>query len=105
MKSPFFRSPATSNPIPPHLKAIIVSLLLLIVYASSFVPITPHRFSRKNPSFTMVKRKYSDNNEFDGLSKLTTIVADTGDIEAIKKYEVRRMTMVMVIWTTRRIGL
>ena len=53
----------------------------------------------------MVKRKYSDNNEFDGLSKLTTIVADTGDIEAIKKYEVRWMTMVMVIWTTRRIGL
>ncbi|GMH51023.1 hypothetical protein TrRE_jg8818 [Triparma retinervis] len=35
----------------------------------------------------MVKRKYSDNNEFEGLSKLTTIVADTGDIEAIKKYE------------------
>lgn len=53
----------------------------------------------------MVKRKYSDNNEFDGLSKLTTIVADTGDIEAIKKYEVRWMTMLMVIWTTRRIGL
>lgn len=34
-----------------------------------------------------MKRKFCDNNEFDGLAKLTTIVADTGDIEAIKKYE------------------
>jgi len=35
----------------------------------------------------MTKRKYSSGNEFEGLSKLTTIVADTGDIEAIRKYE------------------